>query len=94
MASVTPARVDRKLQLKEVLDWLVADGMVDSEAAADLGMQPLREPLGGLNAEPMDEELLGELAVALQLLDALRHLVPDGDGLGRRSARRPSSRLG
>ena len=34
MASVTSARVDRKLQLKEVLDWLVADGLVEPDAAA------------------------------------------------------------
>ncbi len=36
MASAAPARVDRKLQLKEVLDWLVADGMIDPESAAKL----------------------------------------------------------
>ncbi|MEO5676093.1 MAG: type II/IV secretion system protein, partial [Usitatibacter sp.] len=36
MASVTSARVDRKLQLKEVLDWLVADGWVEAAAAAKL----------------------------------------------------------
>jgi general secretion pathway protein E len=36
MASVTGARVDRKLQLKEVLDWLVADALVDADAAAKI----------------------------------------------------------
>jgi general secretion pathway protein E len=35
MASVSPtSKVDRKLQLKEVLDWLVEDGLVDKDAAA------------------------------------------------------------
>ena len=34
MASVAPQKVDRKLQLKEVLDWLVADGLLEAEAAA------------------------------------------------------------
>ncbi|HUP97908.1 MAG TPA: type II/IV secretion system protein, partial [Usitatibacter sp.] len=36
MASVSPSRVDRKLQLKEVLDWLVADGLVDAEMAGKM----------------------------------------------------------
>ena len=37
MATAAPAgRVDRKLQLREVVDWLVEDGMVDREAAAKL----------------------------------------------------------
>ncbi|HYC35313.1 MAG TPA: GspE/PulE family protein [Usitatibacter sp.] len=41
MASVSPSRVDRKLQLKEVLDWLVQDGMVEAEAVGKL-MQEAR----------------------------------------------------
>src|SRR5687768_11309632 len=41
MASVSQPRVDRKLQLKEVLDWLVQDGMVEAEAVAKL-MQEAR----------------------------------------------------
>jgi general secretion pathway protein E len=52
MASApTPARVDRKLQLKEVLDWLVEDGVADSAAAAKilndnrLGKGGARHPL-------------------------------------------------
>jgi general secretion pathway protein E len=36
MATATPARADRKLQLKEVVDWLVEDGLLDPEAAAKL----------------------------------------------------------
>ncbi len=36
MASTAPARVDRKLQLREVVDWLVADGMVEQAAAEKL----------------------------------------------------------
>src|SRR3979411_2751267 len=34
MATAAPAaRADRKLQLKEVMGWLVADGLVDQDAA-------------------------------------------------------------
>jgi len=37
MASVTtPAKADRKLLLKEVLDWLVEDGLLEAEVAAKL----------------------------------------------------------
>ncbi|HEX4779102.1 MAG TPA: GspE/PulE family protein [Usitatibacter sp.] len=37
MAAVTPAKTaDRKLQLKEVLDWMVEDGLIDAPAAAKL----------------------------------------------------------
>ncbi|MGE5097296.1 MAG: type II/IV secretion system protein, partial [Betaproteobacteria bacterium] len=37
MAAVKPtARVDRKLQLREVLDWLVEDGLADPAAAAKI----------------------------------------------------------
>jgi hypothetical protein len=37
MATVTPARTgDRKLQLKEVLDWLIEDGMVEPAVAAKI----------------------------------------------------------
>ena len=37
MASVsTGARVDRKLQIKEIVDWLVADGLIEAEAGAKL----------------------------------------------------------
>ena len=37
MATVTPTKAsDRKLQLKEVLDWLVEDGMVAAEVAAKM----------------------------------------------------------
>ncbi len=38
MATATPptARVDRKLQLREVLDWLVEDGLLDADVAAKL----------------------------------------------------------
>ena len=33
---------------------------------ADLGVQPLGQALGGLHAEAVDEQLLGELAVGLE----------------------------
>ena len=46
-------------------------------------MQPLGEALGGLHAEAVDEQLLGELAVGLQLRHQLGHLFADGDGLER-----------
>ena len=51
------------------------------ELAAHLGVQPLGQALGRLHAEPVDEELLGELAFALQPLDQLGHLGPDRDAL-------------
>jgi general secretion pathway protein E len=48
MAAVTPARAtDRKLQLKEVLDWLVADGLV-AAAAAEKILQDSRTARGGI----------------------------------------------
>jgi general secretion pathway protein E len=49
MASAAPARVDRKLQLKEVLDWLVEDGHLDAEGSAKLVAEsrarPARHPI-------------------------------------------------
>ncbi|HUL96094.1 MAG TPA: GspE/PulE family protein [Usitatibacter sp.] len=37
MAAVTPAKAtDRKLTLKEVLDWMIEDGLVDAAAAAKI----------------------------------------------------------
>jgi general secretion pathway protein E len=36
MASTAPARVDRKLQLKDILDWMIEDGHIDAEGAAKL----------------------------------------------------------
>jgi general secretion pathway protein E len=50
MAIASP-RVDRKLQLKEVLDWLVQDGVVEAEAVAKLmnearlGQSSARHPI-------------------------------------------------
>jgi general secretion pathway protein E len=47
MAAVTPTRAtDRKLQLKEVLDWLVEDGLVEAAAAAKI-LQDSRTARGG-----------------------------------------------
>jgi general secretion pathway protein E len=47
MATVTPAsKADRKLLLKEVLEWLVEDGMVEGEVAAKL-LQDSRFGQGG-----------------------------------------------
>ena len=41
MAAITPARaIDRKLQLREVLDWLVEDGIVDAAAAQKIMKEP------------------------------------------------------
>jgi hypothetical protein len=56
---------------------------VDSQPAAHAGVEPLGHPLGGLHAEAVHEELLGELAVRLELADPLRHLVARGDRLER-----------
>ncbi len=48
MAAVKPtARVDRKLQLREVLDWLVEDGILEAAAATKI-MQDSRFARGGL----------------------------------------------
>jgi general secretion pathway protein E len=47
MATVSPApRIDRKLQLREVLDWLVEDGLAAPDAAAKL-LQDSRFSRGG-----------------------------------------------
>jgi general secretion pathway protein E len=35
-SATTPAKVDRKLQMREVLDWLVEDGIIDADASAKL----------------------------------------------------------
>jgi len=49
MASTAPARVDRKLQLKDVLDWMVEDGHLDAEGATklqqDARARPGRHPI-------------------------------------------------
>ena len=45
---------------------------LDPELAADLGVQPLGQALGRLHAEAVDEELLGELAVGLELVRSAR----------------------
>src|ERR1700688_2452214 len=53
MAAVTPTKAsDRKLALKEVLDWMVGDGLVDEGAATKLlhesrmaGRPGLRHPI-------------------------------------------------
>lgn len=49
MASVASTKADRKLQLKEVLDWLVEDGLVEAEAAAKL----MQEGRGKLTRHPV-----------------------------------------
>ena len=46
-------------------------------------MQPLGHALGGLDAEPVDEQLLGELAVLLELRHQLGDLVAGGHRLER-----------
>src|SRR5262249_4274739 len=54
---------------------------VDIQLAADLGMQPLGQALGGLDADTVDVELLGELAVTLEPLDQLGDLGADRHAL-------------
>ena len=56
---------------------------VDPEVVAHAPVQPLGQALGGLHAEAVDEELLGELALGLELGHQLGDLVADGDGLQR-----------
>ena len=47
MASAAPAtRADRKLQLKELLDWLVEDGLLDAPIAQKV-QQDARSAKGG-----------------------------------------------
>ena len=46
-------------------------------------VEPLRHPLGGLDAEAVHEQLLGELAVGLELRHQLGHLVAGGHRLQR-----------
>src|SRR4051812_16943150 len=56
---------------------------VDAEVLAHARVQPLGHALGGLDAEAVREELLGELAVGLELRHELGDLVARGDGLQR-----------
>jgi general secretion pathway protein E len=52
MATVSPgAKVDRKLQMREVLDWLVEDGVIAPESADKL-LQESRVGKGG-NKHPI-----------------------------------------
>ena len=53
------------------------------EPAAHLGVQPLGQALGGLHAQPVGEQLLGELAVGLELRHQLGHLGADRHALER-----------
>ena len=47
-------------------------GGVDAEHLAHAPVQPLGQPLGGLHAEAVHEQLLGELAFGLQLAPSAR----------------------
>ncbi len=47
---------------------------VDPEVAADLRVGELGEPLGRLDPQAVDEELLRELAVGFELVDPLGDL--------------------
>jgi len=49
---------------------------VDAELAADVGMKPPGQALGGLHAEAVDVELLGELVFALKAPDQLDLRLP------------------
>src|SRR3954464_11597162 len=55
----------------------------DAQPPADLRVQPLRHALGGLHAEAVGEQLLGELAVGLELGHELCDLVAGRDRLQR-----------
>ena len=56
-------------------------GRGDPEHPRACAVQPLGQALGGLHAEPVHEQLLGELAVCLELGHQLGHLVADGHRL-------------
>jgi general secretion pathway protein E len=48
MATVTPTRAaDRKLQLKELLDWMVEDGLIDAAGAVKLTQEARAAPRPG-----------------------------------------------
>jgi general secretion pathway protein E len=52
MAAVTPAKTaDRKLQLKEVLDWMVEDGLIDAPTASKLVSEARQR--GGSSRHPV-----------------------------------------
>ena len=53
----------------------------DAQVRADLLVQPLREALGGLHRQAVDEVALAELALAFELLAELGRLRPDGNRL-------------
>ena len=55
----------------------------DAEHRAGLVVQPLGQALGGLHAEAVDEQLLGELAFGLELGHQLGHLRAHGHRLHR-----------
>jgi general secretion pathway protein E len=74
MASVT---IDRKLQLKEVLDWLVEDGRVEPEAhpvvsIAEARLRSKLAPNGVLTADALTEWLAGRLNMAHYRIDPLK----------------------
>ena len=53
MSAAAPAKaIDRKLQLREVLDWLIADGLIDAEPATKL-FQEARAARGGTARHPI-----------------------------------------
>ena len=58
-------------------------GGVDPEHRARLVVQPLGQALGGLHAEAVHEQLLGEFAFGLQARHQLGHLAADRDRLHR-----------
>ena len=55
----------------------------DPELGAHARVQPFGHRLGALDAEPVDEQLLGELAVSLELGHQLGDRVAGGDRLDR-----------
>ena len=55
----------------------------DPQVVAHAPVQPLGHALGGLDAEAVDEQLLGELALLLEAGHQLGDLVAGGDRLQR-----------
>ncbi len=58
-------------------------GRADAEVGANLLVEPLGQPFGSLDAEPVGEELLGELAVLFELVHQVGDLGADGHALER-----------
>ena len=67
-----PATGDRKLQLKEILEWMVEDGHIDSEGAAklhsDARMRPGRHPIVTISEAKLRSKKLPSLLLSADIV--------------------------